>query len=56
MSEKKRKRREDGSERPKKKKALAPGAGRETVQVEVLDNSDGLGPVLGVPAAWTQLS
>ncbi|KAH8733215.1 DNA-directed RNA polymerase-like protein I 49 kDa polypeptide [Phaeosphaeriaceae sp. PMI808] len=42
MSEKKRKRREDGSERPKKKVAMARG----NVQVKLLENKESLGPLL----------
>jgi DNA-directed RNA polymerase I subunit RPA49 len=48
MSEKKRKRREDGGDRPKKKVATAP-VGR--VQVEMLENKEPLGPVLGMREA-----
>jgi len=44
MSDKKRKRREDGSERPQKK-ATIPQA---TVQVELLENDQTLGPLLGM--------
>jgi DNA-directed RNA polymerase I subunit RPA49 len=45
MSEKKRKRREEGAERPKKKVAIAP---QSTVQVELLENKETLGPILGM--------
>jgi DNA-directed RNA polymerase I subunit RPA49 len=48
MSEKKRKRREDGGERPKKKVAIASGS---TVKVEQLDNKGTLGPLLGTRKA-----
>ncbi|KAH7074603.1 DNA-directed RNA polymeras-like protein I 49 kDa polypeptide [Paraphoma chrysanthemicola] len=43
MSEKKRKRREDGTERPKKKVAIAP---ETKIQVEILENKETLGPLL----------
>ena len=43
-SEKKRKRREENGERPKKKVAMAP---KGNVQVELLENKDTLGPLLG---------
>jgi DNA-directed RNA polymerase I subunit RPA49 len=45
MSEKKRKRREDGGERPKKKVAIASGS---TVKVDQLENKGTLGPLLGM--------
>lgn len=45
MSEKKRKRREEGAERPQKKVAVAP---QRPVQVELLENKEPLGPVLGM--------
>jgi hypothetical protein len=45
MSDKKRKRNEEGAGQPKKKVARAP---QENVQVELLENTDGLGPVLGM--------
>jgi hypothetical protein len=45
MSEKKRKRREEGAERAKKKVAIAP---QSTVQVELLENKETLGPILGM--------
>jgi hypothetical protein len=45
MSEKKRKRREEGAERPKKKVAIAP---QSIVQVELLENKETLGPILGM--------
>jgi hypothetical protein len=48
MSEKKRKRREEGGERPKKKVAIAP---QGTVQVELLENKETLGPLLGMRKA-----
>jgi hypothetical protein len=44
MSEKKRKRREENGERPKKKVAVAP---KDNVQVELLENEGTLGPLLG---------
>jgi hypothetical protein len=44
-SDKKRKRQEEGGERPVKKKALAPPTG--SVRVEYLENNDVLGPLLG---------
>jgi DNA-directed RNA polymerase I subunit RPA49 len=44
MSEKKRKRREDGAERPKKKVAIAP---ESMIRVEMLENKETLGPLLG---------
>jgi len=50
MSEKKRKRREDDAGQPKKKVARAP---QGTVQVELLENKEGLGPVLGMRNAAT---
>lgn len=43
-SEKKRKRREENGERPKKKVAMAP---KGNVQVQLLENKDTLGPLLG---------
>jgi DNA-directed RNA polymerase I subunit RPA49 len=46
MSEKKRKRREDGGERPSKKTTIAPPSGR--VRLDFVDNEDVLGPVLGM--------
>jgi DNA-directed RNA polymerase I subunit RPA49 len=45
MSEKKRKRHEDGGERPKKKVVMAPEG---NVQVELLENKEALGPLLGM--------
>ena len=45
MSEKKRKRREEGAERPKKKVAIAEEG---KVQVELLENREPLGPILGM--------
>jgi hypothetical protein len=45
MSEKKRKRREEIPERPKKKVAVAP---KGNVQVELLENEGILGPLLGM--------
>ncbi|OAL02587.1 RNA polymerase I associated factor, A49-like protein [Phaeosphaeriaceae sp. SRC1lsM3a] len=45
MSEKKRKRREENGERPKKKVAMAP---KGKIQVEMLENKDALGPLLAV--------
>lgn len=48
MSEKKRKRREENGERPKKKIAVAPEG---SVQVELLENKDILGPLLGMRKA-----
>lgn len=48
--EKKRKRREDGSERPKKKVAVGSDA---TVQVELVENKSGLGPLLGMRKLYT---
>jgi hypothetical protein len=50
MSEKKRKRREDGGERPKKKVAIAQ-APQGSVQVEILENKEILGPLLGMREA-----
>jgi DNA-directed RNA polymerase I subunit RPA49 len=44
-SEKKRKRREDGGERPTKKVAIASG---KTVKVDQLENKGALGPLLGM--------
>jgi DNA-directed RNA polymerase I subunit RPA49 len=44
-SEKKRKRREDGAERPTKKVAIASG---KTVKVDQLENKGTLGPLLGM--------
>ncbi|KAF1957358.1 RNA polymerase I associated factor, A49-like protein [Byssothecium circinans] len=46
MAEKKRKRQEEGSERPSKKKNVAPPSG--TVQVKYVRNDDALGPVLAI--------
>lgn len=46
MGEKKRKRQEDGSERPAKKNAASLPKGN--VRVEYVDNTDALGPVLGM--------
>lgn len=48
MSEKKRKRHDDGGERPSKKAAIALPMGN--VKVEVVENKDGLGPVLSMKA------
>jgi hypothetical protein len=48
MSEKKRKRREELAERPKKKVAVAP---KGNVQVELLENEGTLGPLLGMRGA-----
>jgi DNA-directed RNA polymerase I subunit RPA49 len=48
MSEKKRKRREDGGERPKKKVAIA---SQGNVRVELLENKGPLGPLLGMRKA-----
>ena len=45
MSEKKRKRRDEGGERPKKKAATV---ARGDVQVELLENKGVLGPLLGM--------
>jgi hypothetical protein len=52
MSEKKRKRQDNGIERPKKKAAVAQPSG--TVRVEFVDNKDVVGPVLGT--AWSYAS
>jgi DNA-directed RNA polymerase I subunit RPA49 len=48
MSEKKRKRREENGERPQKMVAVAP---QGTVKVEMLDNKETLGPLLGMREA-----
>jgi hypothetical protein len=53
MSEKKRKRREDGGERPKKKVAIAP---QGTVQVQLVENKGSLGPLLGMRKAVQDIS
>lgn len=45
MSEKKRKRHGENGERPKKKAAIAPSG---NVKVEVLENKEVLGPLLGM--------
>lgn len=45
-SEKKRKRQEQGGERPSKKAAIAPVQGN--VEVEYIDNDEMLGPIIGV--------
>lgn len=45
MGEKKRKRREENGERPKKKAATAP---QGTVRVELIENKEDLGPILGM--------
>ena len=45
-SEKKRKRQEQGGERPTKKAAIAPGQGN--VKVEYVDNDEVLGPIVGM--------
>ena len=42
----KRKRQEDGSGKPAKKKALSPPTGN--VRVEYLENNEALGPLLGM--------
>jgi DNA-directed RNA polymerase I subunit RPA49 len=47
MAEKKRKRHDDGAERPSKKPAVASAPGG-TVRVEFVDNKNGLGPILGM--------
>jgi DNA-directed RNA polymerase I subunit RPA49 len=48
MSEKKRKRREDGGERPTKKVAIA---SKGNVQVQLVENDKTLGPLLGMRKA-----
>lgn len=45
-SEKKRKRQEQGGERPSKKAAIAPAQGN--VKVEYIDNDEMLGPIVGM--------
>lgn len=45
MSEKKRKRREENAERPKRKAANAPEG---NVRVEMVENKEDLGPLLGM--------
>jgi DNA-directed RNA polymerase I subunit RPA49 len=51
MSEKKRKRREENGERPKKKAATAP---QGKVQVQLVENKEDLGPILGMrPARYS---
>jgi DNA-directed RNA polymerase I subunit RPA49 len=51
MSDKKRKRQDDGGERTSKKKAIAPPTG--IVKVDHVDNDDALGPILGMYDATT---
>jgi DNA-directed RNA polymerase I subunit RPA49 len=46
MAEKKRKRNDDGVERPAKKPAVSEAKG--TVRVEFVDSKSGLGPILGM--------
>jgi DNA-directed RNA polymerase I subunit RPA49 len=48
MAEKKRKRHDDGGERPTKKTAIAP---QGKVKVELLKNEEVLGPLLGTSLA-----
>jgi len=47
MSEKKRKRQEQNGERPKKKTAVAP---QGNVRVQMVENKETLGPLLGMLA------
>jgi DNA-directed RNA polymerase I subunit RPA49 len=46
MAEKKRKRNDQGGERPTKKAAFAP---QTKIKVELLKNDEALGPLLGAP-------